>query len=41
MLCEIMLVLFMLAAAISLSDMHAYTKHTECKKNKNTFAKIP
>lgn len=40
--CEIMLLLYMLATAISFSDKHAYTKHSECKKKKKKhFCKGP
>lgn len=40
--CEIMLLLHMLATAISFSDKHAYTKHSECKKKKKKhFCKGP
>lgn len=31
MLCEIKLILYTLAAAISFPDMHVYTKNSECK----------
>lgn len=34
MLCEIKLILYTLAAAISFSDMHVYAKNSECKKKR-------
>lgn len=38
MLCEIKLILYMLAAVVSFSDMQVYAKNSEYKKS--AFAKI-
>lgn len=39
MLCEIKLILYTLAAAVSFSDMQVYAKNSECKKK--CFCKDP